>query len=888
MVKELIKKSKNAQIIYSKFSQKQVDKIFFHAAKAANEQRIPLAQQAVLETGMGVVEDKITKNHFASEILYNAYRNAKTVGVFFKDDAMGIEKIYEPVGVVGAIIPTTNPTSTAIFKILIALKTRNSIVISAHPRAWNCTTNAAKILYDAAVKAGAPADIIQWLPKGASINATTELMEASNLVLATGGGGLVKAAYSSGTPAIGVGAGNCPAIIHSSANIKMAVSAIIQSNTFDNGVVCATENSIVCLESIYDKFIEESKSQAAYVISNVKDVAKIEKKMFKEGSFGLLNPDIVGKNPQQLGVIFGINVPPYAKILIVETKGYEYSDVLAHEKLSTFVSIYKAKDFEEAIKIQEKLLELGPGHTSSIFIDDEKYPDLVDFYKDKIKTGRLIVNMPSSIGAIGGLYNFALLPTLTIGCGSWGGNTFSENIGPFHLLNIKTLAKRRENMLWFQVPQKIYFKYGIVKEALSDLRADGVKKAVIITDEFIWSMYGKKFTNILNDLEIDLKVFSSVEPNPTIATCKRGQEVLESFQPDIIIALGGGSPLDAAKIMWLFYEYPDANFEDLALTFADIRRRIVKFPKLGKKAKLICIPTTAGTGSEVTPFAVITDEKTHIKYPLADYALVPYMAICDASLMMELPKQMTAATGLDAIAHGIESIASLLASDFTDPLAHQSLKILFENLPKAYHEGTTNKLARQNVAQGATMAGMAFANAFLGIVHSLSHKIGSHLNVVHGFANAIYLPHVIYYNSQENVREKQGYFSQFEWVTTRKKYAKIADELKFGGKTELEKIDNLIKEIRKITASLGGSVSTKEYGVDNDGFYALLDQMSVEALDDQCTGANPRIPLISDLKRIYINAHEDYKIPSLAKPNDKEYELYNQVKLHENNQLNEK
>mgnify|MGYP001942937366 CR=1 FL=1 len=888
MIKELIEKSKNAQLIYEKFNQKQVDNIFLHAAKAANENRIFLAQQAVEETGMGVIEDKIIKNHFASEILYNQYRNTKTVGTFLEDDAMGIEKIYAPMGVISAIIPTTNPTSTTIFKILMALKTRNSIIISSHPRAWNCTTNAARIVYDAAIKAGAPNDIVQWLPKDAPINATTELMAASNLVLATGGGGLVKAAYSSGTPAIGVGAGNCPALIHTSAKIEMAVSSIIQSNTFDNGVVCATENSIICMSSIYDSFIEEAKKQAAYIISNSKDISKIEKKMFKENSFGLLNPDIVGKTPQQLGVVFGINVPAYAKILIVETKGYEYSDALAHEKLSTFVSIYKAKDFNEAIFIQEKLLELGPGHTSSLFIDDEMYPELVNIYKNKIKTGRLVINMPSSIGAIGGLYNFALLPTLTIGCGSWGGNIFSENIGPFHLLNIKTLAKRRENMLWFRVPQKIYFKYGVIKEAFNDLKEDGVKKAIIITDDFIWSTYGKKFSDILSNLEIDFKIFSGVEPNPSISTCRRGQAALESFQPDVIIALGGGSPLDAAKIMWLFYEHPDANFQDLALTFADIRRRIVKFPKLGKKAKLICIPTTAGTGSEVTPFAVITDEKTHIKYPLTDYSLTPDIAICDGSLMMSLPKGLTAATGLDAITHNIEAIGSLLASDFTDPLAYQSLKILFENLTKAYNEGSTNKVARQNVAQAATMAGMAFANAFLGIVHSLSHKIGGHLNVTHGFANAIYLPHVIYYNSQENVREKQGYFSQFESITTRKKYAKIADELKLGGKNELEKIDNLILAIRKMTSSLDAPLSTKEYGVDNTLFYGVLDQMSVEAIDDQCTGANPRIALISDLKRIYINAHEDYKIPSLAKPDPKEYEVYNQIKICENNQLDER
>ncbi|MGL5630544.1 MAG: bifunctional acetaldehyde-CoA/alcohol dehydrogenase [Mycoplasmoidaceae bacterium] len=879
MVKNIIEKSKIAQEKFSNYSQEKIDQFFYIAAKAANDARIPLAIKAFEETGMGVIEDKIVKNHFASEIFYNAYKDLQTSGVFESNESTGIEKIYEPIGVIAAVIPTTNPTSTAIFKILLCIKTRNSIIISPHPRAWESTVAAAKIIKDAVVKEGLPEDIIQWLPKGSGINLTSELMADANLTLATGGGALVKAAYSSGKPAIGVGAGNCPALIHSSANIPLAVSSIIQSNTFDNGVVCATENSIIVLNSIKDKFIKELEKQGAFYLDNKADISKIESKMFKENAFGILNPNVVGKDPQALSKIFDINIPEWAKILVVAATCYNYEDALAHEKLSTFVSLYTAEDFNEAIKIQSKLLELGPGHTSSIFIDENKFPDLLSIYKNNIKTGRLIVNSPSSLGGVGGLYNFSLMPTLTIGCGSWGNNIFSENIGPKHLLNIKTVASRRENMLWFRVPPKIYFKFGAINEAFKDFKDDNVKKAGIITDDFIWSLYGKQVSKLLNDLKINFTIFSDVEPNPTIETCRKGASVINSYKPDVLIAIGGGSPLDAAKIIWLFSEYPDAKFDDLALRFADIRRRIVKFPKLGTKTKLICIPTTAGTGSEVTPFAVITDEKTHIKYPLADYALTPNVAICDASLMMSLPKGMTAATGLDAIAHNIEAIASILSSEFTDPLAMQSLKMLFDNLKNAYDNGATDTESRQAVAHAATMAGMAFANAFLGIVHSLSHKIGGHLNVVHGLANAIYLPHVIYYNSEEHVREKQGYFSQFKTSNTRSKYAKIADLLGLKGKTEAEKIDSLIIAIRKLTQSLNAPVSTKEFGVDSNKFYEILNVMSIEAFDDQCTGANPRIPLIKDLKRIFINAHEDCKIPSLAKPDPNEYKIYHEISI---------
>ncbi|MGL4950785.1 MAG: bifunctional acetaldehyde-CoA/alcohol dehydrogenase [Mycoplasma sp.] len=881
MVKDLIKIAKEAQAKYANFTQAQVDKIFYEAAKAANDARIPLAKMAVEETGMGIVEDKITKNHFASEMIYNKYKHCQTVGTFFEDDALGIEKIYEPVGVIGAIIPTTNPTSTAIFKTLIALKTRNAIVISAHPRAWKATTTAAQIVLDAAIKAGAPEGLVSFLPAGAPLEATNDLMKEADLILATGGGGLVKAAYSSGTPAIGVGAGNCPALIDESANIPMAVSSIIQSNTFDNGVVCATENSIVCMESVYDKFVAESIKQGVYVVDNAADIAKIEKGMFKAGKFGLLNADMVGQTPQSLAKVFGINVPAWAKVIFVVAKGSKYEDALAHEKLSTLVSLYKAADFDQAIQIQKELLLLGPGHTSSIFIDERKNADRLTKYKTEINTGRLIVNTPSSLGGVGDLYNFGLAPTLTIGCGSWGGNIFSENIGIQHLMNIKTLAKRRENMLWFRVPPKVYFKYGATGEAFKDLRADNVERAIIVTDSFIWSLYGEKFTKLLNDLDIKFTVFSDVEPNPSIATCVRGAKMMESFKPDAIIALGGGSPIDAAKIMWLYYEYPEVNFHDLALRFADIRKRIVKYPNMGTKAQLVCIPTTAGTGSEVTPFAVITDEKTHIKYPLADYALTPNMAIIDGSLMMQLPKGMTAATGLDAVTHNIEAIGSLLASEFTNPLAFQSIKLLWEYLPLAYSEGTTNQDARQYVANAAAMAGMAFANAFLGIVHSLSHKIGGHLGVVHGLANAIYLPHVIYYNSQEGVREKQGYFSQYKTPSSVSRYVEIANALGLKGSNDLEKVDSLIEGIRKLTASMNCPLSTQAFGVKDEDLAKVIDQMAEEAYDDQCTGANPRIPLITDLKRIYNNAHFDVKIPSLANPNAAEFEAYNGVKLEE-------
>ncbi len=874
-IKKIVNDVREAQKKYANFTQEQVDKIFKAVATACNENRIPLAQMAVEESRMGNWEDKITKNHFASENIYNKYKDLKTCGVFEEDLGIGIEKIYEPMGVVAAIIPTTNPTSTTIFKCLLALKTRNGIVISAHPRAWNSTIAAARIILETAVKHGAPEGIVSWLPQGVPLNATNELMAECDVILATGGSGMVKAAYSSGTPAIGVGPGNCPAIIDDTANIKMAAASIIQSNMFDNGVVCSTENEVIVVDSVYNQFCKQIEAYGAYIVRDKKDVQKIKNKMFKEGAWGFINPDIVGQTPQRLGEVFGINVPASAKILLVEADSHDYENPLTHEKLCTMASLYKAKNFDEALDMQYHMLQLGAGHTSSVWLDEFKAKDKLDKFKLRANSGRMLVNTPSSVGSIGDLYNFGLNPTLTIGCGSWGGNMFSENVTPKNLLNIKTVAKRRENMMSYNIPSKVFYKFGATRDALKVLKEDNdVKKAFVVTDDVIWGLHGKTIREILDNLDIKYQVFSEVEPNPSLATCRRGAQVCETFEPDAIIAFGGGSAMDAAKMMWVFYEKPDANFHDISMRFLDIWKRINRFPAMGKKAKLCCIPTTAGTGSEVTPFAVITDEKTHIKYPLADFALTPNMAIVDAQFMLGLPKGMTAATGLDALTHDIEAIASLLAADFTDPIALKSIKLLWDNLPEVVKDGQ-NAEARQNVANAATMAGVAFSNAFLGIVHSLSHKIGGHLGVIHGLANAIYLPHVIYYNSQTGVREKQGYFSQYQYPQSIERYAMIADTIGLGGKTNEEKTDRLIVAIQKLTKQLGCPISTSEYGVKDEDFYKVLDQMSVEAYDDQCTGANPRIPLIKHLKGLYINAHHGVKIPSLANPDKKEYAEYN-------------
>ncbi len=863
-IKEIIKKVREAQEKFANYTQKEVDHIFYMAAKAANANRIPLAEMAIKETGMGVLEDKIIKNNFAAEYIYNKYKLMKTCGVIEEDFAAGYRKIYVPKGVISAIIPTTNPTSTVIFKALIALKTRNAIIFSPHPRAYKCTVEAAKIILKAAVDAGAPKDIIAWLPPKSSIDDTNELMRESDLILATGGGSLVKAAYSSGKPAIGVGPGNCPAIIDDSANIPMAVASIIQSNTFDNGVVCATENSVIALNNIYQKVIDEFTNQQAYIISNASDIKKIANKMFVPGKFGVLNAEIVGQNAQNLGKIFNIKVPKWAKMLVVEAKSTNYEYVLAHEKLTDMVAIYHAKDFDEALKIQKELLKLGPGHTSSLFVDEIAQKDKIDKFCASANTGRLVINSPSSLGGVGDFYNFKLLPTLTIGCGSIGGNSISQNISPEHLIDIKQVAMRRENMMWMQIPSKVYFKYGCIEEGLKDLRDDNVKRVFIVSDHFIWDTFGSKISKILESFGMKIKVFTDVEPNPSCATTYKGAAQIKTFNPDAIIAFGGGSSLDAAKMMWFYNEYPDVKFEDLAVRFLDIRKRIVKFPT-PKKVKLVCIPTTSGTGSEVTPFAIITDEKTHIKYSLADYALVPNIAIVDAQFMMSLPQRMTAITAADALSHCVESYVSVLATEFTRPYSLEGIRLIFKYLKRAYEHGTTDVEAREAIAHAATIAGLAFGNAYLGVVHSLSHKVGGHFGVMHGAANAIYLPYVMYYNATKFENEKQMYWPQFKTNNTRQRYCEIADMLNIKGKNEAQKVDNLIKAIQDLFKSVKLWPSTHDYGVKDVEFEKILDDMATEAFDDQCTSANPRLPRVSELKQLFIDAHYGNKINSLER-----------------------
>ena len=863
-IQQLINKVRKAQEKFATYSQEQVDKIFYEAAKAANEARIPLAQMAIAETKMGVFEDKIIKNNYAAEYIYNKYKNMQTTGVIEKDIAAGYIKVYQPKGVISAIIPTTNPTSTAIFKCLICLKTRNGIIISPHPRAYNCTVKAAEIVLKAAIKAGAPKDIIAWLPAKSSKDDTVELMRESDLILATGGPELVYTAYSSGKPAYGVGPGNCPAIIDTTADIRMAVASIIQSNTFDNGVVCATENSVIALSSIYNDVVKEFNNQGAYVITKKEDAKKIASKMFRPNTTSV-DPAIVGQNGTALAKIFGIKVPSWAKMLVVETDSTDNKNPLAHEKLSAFVSIYKAKDFNHALKIQAELLKFGPGHTSSLFIDELLGADKVVQWTRTANTGRLIVNSPSALGGIGDLYNFKLDPTFTIGCGSVGHNIASENVGPKHLLDVKQVAMRRDNMLWLRIPSRVYFNYGCIEEGLRDLQEDGVKRVYVVSDDFIWEQYGAQVTKILHKYKMTIKVFTDVESNPSCATTYKGASDIKKFKPDAIIAFGGGSALDAAKMMWFYNENPDVKFNDLALRFLDIRKRIVKY-KAPTKVQLVCIPTTSGTGSEVTPFAIITDEKTHIKYSLADYALVPNMAIVDAQFMMSLPPKLTAITAADALSHCFESYVSILATDFTRPYSLKGIQLIYHYLKRAYEHGTTDKRARIGLAHAATIAGIAFGNAYLGVVHSLSHKIGGHFNVAHGVANGIYLPYVIRYNAAKHENEKQMYWSHFHHPQeTRRKYCEIAYALGIKGKNEEEIIDNLIKSVQDLLRSVKLPASTKEYGVKDKDFYKILDQMSLEAFDDQCTNANPRLPRVEELKELFIAAHEGKKIPSLKK-----------------------
>ena len=855
-IKKLYDIARNAQKEYSLFTQSQVDKIFFQVAKKANFKRIDLAEQAVNETGRGILEDKILKNHFAAEFIYNKYKNYKTVGIIKEDFAAGYKEIAEPVGVITAIVPVTNPTSTTIFKILMAIKTRNAIVISPHPQAKKCTYNTAKLLAEAAVEFGAPKGLIQCIEEP-TMDGTTNAMKEGDVILATGGGGLVKAAYSSGTPAIGVGAGNAPAIIHESADLDQAVSSIIQSNMFDNGMVCATENSVIVVDKIYDKVIKLFKLRNAHIVSDKSEIKKVEKGMFKEGSFGLLNPGPIGKSPTDVAKHFGFKVPEGTKMILVEAKGTKYEDALAHEKLSTYVSLYKASDYKDAVEKARDLLVMGAGHSASLHID-ECQKDAIKLF-ETLNAGRLLINTPSALGGIGDFYNFALLPSLTLGCGSWGNNSFSGQVGPSLLLNIKRIAMRRENTLWLKIP-KTYFKEGCTPEALKDLTDEGVKSILVVSDKIIWGLYGEKMTSYLKDAGITVSVFTDVEPNPTLASVKRGVRVLSSLTPDCIMGFGGGSSIDAAKLMWFMHEVPGADFNDLALTFADIRKRIVKFPEIGKKCKFVAVPTTAGTGAEVTPFSVITDEKTHKKYALADYALTPSMAIVDAQFQMTIPKYVTAVSGMDALTHAIESYVSILANEFTDPYALQAIKMIFTYLPRAIKDGANDKAARIGMAHAATIAGIAFANAFLGIVHSLSHKLGGYHNVVHGQANAILLPYVIKYNSRVN-HGKQALFAQNKYPVAEARYAEIARMIGLQGKTDEEVVNKLIDKITKLTHDIGleTTLSGKNLRVDminKDDFNKTLHAMSIDAFDDQCTGANPRYPLIKDIEVIYNWAYE--------------------------------
>lgn len=843
---------RSAQRIYSTYTQEQVDRIFLAAASAANKARIPLAKMAVEETGMGIVEDKVIKNNYASEHIYNAYRNVKTCGVIEEDKSYGMKKIAEPVGVIAAVIPTTNPTSTAIFKCLLALKTRNAIVISPHPRAKNSTIEAARIVLDAAVAAGAPEGIIDWIDVP-SLDLTNLIMKDADLILATGGPGMVKAAYSSGKPAVGVGPGNTPAIIDDSADVVLAVNSIIHSKTFDNGMICASEQSVIVHKKVYDAVKKEFKARGCHFL-NAEELDKVRKTILINGS---LNARIVGQSAGKIAEISGFKVPDITKILIGEVESVDLSEEFAHEKLSPVLAMYKAKDFDDALDKAEHLIaDGGYGHTSSIYLDVVTQQDKLNEFEARMKTCRILVNTPSSQGGIGDLYNFKLRPSLTLGCGSWGGNSVSENVGVKHLLNIKTVAERRENMLWFRAPEKVYIKKGCLPVALDELKTVmGKKRAFIVTDSFLYKNgYTKPITDKLDEMGIVHETFFDVEPDPTLSCAKKGAALMTSFQPDCIIALGGGSAMDAGKIMWVLYEHPEVDFMDMAMRFIDIRKRVYTFPKMGEKAYFIAVSTSAGTGSEVTPFAVITDETTGVKYPLADYQLLPNMAIVDTDLHMTAPKGLTAASGIDAVTHALEAYASVMATDYTDGLALQALKVIFKYLPRAYDNGLTDIEAREKMANAATMAGMAFANAFLGVCHSMAHKLGAFHHLPHGVANALMIEEVLRFNASE-VPAKMGTFSQYDHPHTLERYANVATELGLGGKTNEEKLENLIKAVNDLKKRIGIKSSIREYGIDEKNFLDRLDDMVEQAFDDQCTGANPRYPLMSEIKQMYLNAY---------------------------------
>ena len=848
-----IEQLREAQKQFATFSQEQVDEIFRQAALAANHNRIKLAKMAVEETGMGIVEDKVIKNNFAAEYIYNQYKNMKTCGVLEEDKTSGITKVAEPIGVISAIVPTTNPTSTAIFKCLIALKTRNAIIISPHPRAKNSTIEAAKIVLEAAVKAGAPEGIIGWIDEP-SVELSQNVMRESDIILATGGPAMVKAAYSSGRPALGVGAGNTPAIIDETAHIKMAVNSILLSKTFDNGVICASEQSIIVLEQVYDEFKKELAERGAYILKG-EEIDKVRSIILNEK--GGLNADMVGQSAYKIAKMAGVNVPESAKVLVGEVTSVELEEPFSHEKLSPVLAMYKAASFEEALDKADRLIELGGmGHTSILYTDQVKNRDRVLTFGERMKTARTLINMPAAQGAIVDLFNFKLAPSLTLGCGSWGGNSVSENVGPKHLINVKSIAERRENMLWFRVPEKTYFKYGCLPVALQELADMGKKKAFIVTDRVLFDMgYTNKVTDVLDANGIQYKIFSDVEPDPTLRCAKAGAAEMSAFNPDVIISLGGGSAMDAAKIMWVMYEHPEVNFHDLAMTFMDIRKRIYKFPTMGQKAMMVSIATSAGTGSEVTPFAVITDEQTGVKYPLADYELTPDMAIVDAELMMTSPKGLTACAGIDVLVHSIEAYVSIMASEYTNGLALEAIRLVFKYLPDAYNEGTTNIKAREKMAHASCMAGMAFSNAFLGINHSMAHKLGAFHHLPHGMANSLVMTEVIRFNSAD-APTKQAAFAQYKYPNAAWRYAKIADHLGLGGNTDEEKVELLIKAIEELQAKVNMPKTIKEAGVTEEKFYATLDEMVEQAFDDQCTGANPRYPLMRELKEMYINAYD--------------------------------
>jgi len=867
-LKEEIDRVKKAQAIYATYTQEQVDKIFLAAATAANKARVPLARAAVEETGMGILEDKVTKNHFASEYIYNAYRNTKTCGVIEENKAYGMRKIAEPLGLICAIIPTTNPTSTAIFKTLLALKTRNGIIISPHHRAKGCTVEAAKLVLEAAVAAGAPEDIIGWI-NVPSRELTGLLMKQADVILATGGPSMVNAAYSSGTPALGVGAGNTPAVIDETADILLAVNSIIHSKTFDNGMICASEQSVIVHDAVYDEVRREFAARGCYFLQE-EELDKVRKTMLINGS---LNAKIVGQSAAKIAELAGVEVPAGTKILIGEVESVELSEEFAHEKLSPVLAMYRAKDLDDAFDKAAKLIEDGGlGHTSSIYLDLMTGQEKLAKFQARMKTCRIVVNTPSSQGGLGDLYNFALTPSLTLGCGSWGGNSVSENVGVKHLLNIKTVVERRENMLWFRAPEKIYTKRGCLPVALGELAEMGKKRAFVVTGPHLYkSGAADAVFSRLEALGIQYSCFFDVPNDPTLACAKRGAEQMRSFKPDVIIAMGGGSPMDAAKIMWVLYEHPEADFADMAMRFADIRKRIYKFPKMGEKAYFVAIPTSAGTGSEATPFAVITDEQSGIKYPLADYELMPNMAIVDTDLHLSAPKGLTASSGIDAVSHALEAYVSVMATDYTDALAIKALQTLFAYLPRAYADGQNDLEAREKVANAATMAGMAFANAFLGVMHSMAHKLGAFHHIAHGLANALMMDEVIRFNSCD-APTKMGSFPQYDHPHTMARYAEIADALGCGGRTDEKKVENLIKKIDELKAQICIKPTIRDYVEDEQAFLATLDEMSEQAFDDQCTGANPRYPLIGEIRQMYLNAYYGRNFTETAKPTEAQLE----------------